>query len=501
MKKSVSIILCVALMVSVLFVLPASAATNSNKNVVRPVQYTSVGPNDSGITVVYKETFDGVSSPEAAGYFPGYLDYGDQPAYFIPACDLTLVSGHSGKGLKISNRQQVYGQKSKSGKISQLDHTGGEFSFVMTNNYPKKGTKVTSDKYIDSNSNFLTAYEQVSNTGGGKDIGSIIGKYVSDVTDRQDVSLFFSMWVYSDTAQTVLPKIQYMGTNELWIPADDYWEVPAKKWTQVGAIVDNGKTYYCSLVGEGGSEAYGIYGSMPATTESKFCMATKSKDAAGNVSFTHGDYIIDDITIWQVKDKSKLYDMQYTMTDKSVYTGLKGLVENIKDNKDNIASKKVVNAFNVPKPTTKKTAAPTKKPVVTKAPTTSIKVVKETNKAGKVIGTKKVVVTEAAATATGTGTETGTATGTGTGTEATVTATATETVVNTAAETTATDASGEPTEPEEKGSLLWLWILLGVVVVGGGTGAGIALSKKKGAPAEEAAEEAPAEETPSDDAE
>ncbi|MCQ2404489.1 MAG: hypothetical protein MJ083_00645 [Clostridia bacterium] len=498
MKKSVSIILCVALMVSVLFVLPASAATNSNKNVVRPAQYTSVGPNDSGAQIVYRETFDGASSPESVGYFPGYLDYGDQPAYFMPACKLSLVGGHSGKGLKISDRDQIYGKKSKSGKISPLDHAGGEFSFVVTNNYPKKGAAAESS-YVDKAQNFITANEQVANTGGGKDIGAIINKYVSNVKDKQEVSLFFSMWVYTDTAQTFLPKIQYMGTNELWIPADDYWEVPAKKWTQVGAIVDNGKTYYCSLVGEGGSEAYGAYGSMPATTESKFCMATKSKDASGNVTFTNGDYIIDDVTIWKVSDKAKLYDMQYTMLDKKVFTGLDGLVQI--DNKDNIASKKVVNAFNVPKPTTKKAVTPTKKPVATKAPTTSVKVVKETNKAGQVIGTKKVVVTEAAATATGTGTETGTATGTGTGTEATVTATATETVVNTAAETTATNANGEPTEPEEKGSLLWLWILLGVVVVGGGTGAGIALSKKKGAPAEEAAEEAPAEETPSDDAE
>ena len=497
MKKTLCITLCVALMASVLLVVPVSAATNSNPMVVRPIQYTSVGPNDSGIEIVYRETFDGVSSPEAAGYFPGYLDYGDQPAYFIPACDLKLVGGHSGKGLQVSNRDKIFGKTSASGKTKQLDHTGGEFSFVMTNHYPKKGASQESAYATDSTGKTkLTAYEQVSNKGGGKDIGDIIGQHVSDVTDKQDVSLFFSMWVYTDTAQTFLPKIQYMGTNELWIPADDYWEVPAGKWTQVGAIVDNGKTYYCSLAGEGGKEAYGAYGGMNATTEAKFCMATKSKDAAGNVTFTNGDYIIDDITIWKVSDKSKLYNMQYTMLDKSVYTGLDGLVQI--DNKDNIASKKVVNAFEAPK-TTKKTPAKTtaKKPVVTKAPTTSVKVVKETNKAGQVIGTKKVIVTEAAATATGTGTgtgtETGTATGTGTGTGTATQATLTETK----ATATVTNASGEPVEPEEKGSLLWLWIVLGVIVIGGGTAAGIVLGKKKGAaPAEEAAEEAP-----SDDAE
>ena len=497
MKKTLCITLCVALMASVLLVLPASAATNSNKSVVRPIQYTSASANDSGVQIVYKETFDGVSSPAAAGYFPGYQDFtAGEIANFIPACDLTLTSGHSGKGLLVSNRQKVYAKKSKSGKVSQLDHEGGEFSFVMTNNYPKQGA-ASDSSYVDAKGNFLKAYVQETNEGGGKDIGNIIAKYVDDVSNKQDVSFFFSMWVYTDTAQTFLPKIQYMNSGELWIPADDYWEVPAKKWTQIGAIVDNGKTYYCSLVGEGGSEAYGVYGSQATTTEAKFCMATKSKDASGNVSFTHGDYIIDDVTIWKVTDKSKLFNMQYTMLDKSVKTGLDGLVEI--DNKDNIASKKVVNAFAVP--TTKAVAKTTaKKPVATKAPTTAVKVVKETNAAGKVIGTKKVIVTEAAATATGTGTgtgtETGTATGTGTGTEVTATATATE--VNAVVETTATNASGEPVEPEEKGSLLWLWILLGVVVVGGGTAAGIVLGKKKGAPAEDAAEEAPAEETPSD---
>lgn len=501
MKKTLCITLCVALMASVLLVLPASAATNSNPMVVRPIQYTSAGPNDSGIEIVYRETFDGVSSPEAAGYFPGYLDYGDQPAYFIPACDLKLVGGHSGKGLQVSNRDKIYGKTSASGKTKQLDHTGGEFSFVMTNHYPKKGASQVSSYATDSTGKTkLTAYEQVSNTGGGKDIGTIIGQHVSDVTDKQDVSLFFSMWVYTSTAQTFLPKIQYMGTNELWIPADDYWEVPAGKWTQIGAIIDNGKTYYCSLAGEGGKEAYGAYGAMNATTESKFCMATKSKDAAGNVTFTNGDYIIDDITIWKVSDKAKLYNMQYTMLDKSVFTGLDGLVEI--DNKDNIASKKVVNAF-APATTkkavvtTKKTAPKTtatkvvkvtnkqgqvvgtKKVVVTSPPTTATKVVKVTDKNGKVVGTKKVVITEP--TATGTGTETGTATGTGIEATATGTATGTETAVEeTEEKTTVTDASGEPVEPEEKGSLTWLWILIGVVVAGGAGGAAFVLTKKKG---------------------
>ncbi len=478
MKKILCITICVVLMASVLLTFPVSAATNSNPFVVRPIQYTSVGPTGGDAQIVYRETFDGVSSPEAAGYFPGYLDYGDQPAYFIPACDLSLVGGHSGKGLKVSNRDKIFGKTSASGKTKQLDHQGGEFSFVMTNHYPKKGASQESAYATDSTGKTkLTAYEQVSNTGGGKDIGSIIGKYVSDVTNKQDVSLFFSMWVYTDTAQTFLPKIQYMGSNELWIPADDYWEVPAKKWTQIGAIVDNGKTYFSALVGEGGSEAYGVYGAVNSTTESKFCMATKSKNADGTVTFTNGDYIIDDITIWKVSDKSKLFNMQYTMLNKQVFTGLDGLVKI--DNKDNIASKKVVNAFEAPK-TTKKTAAPTKAP--TKKPTTATKVVKVTDKQGKVIGTKKVVVTEATktgtatATGTGTGTETGTQTGTGTGTE--VTATATETTEI----TTATAANGEPVEPdEEKGSLLWLWIVLGVVVVGGGTGAGVVLAKKKGA--------------------
>ena len=497
MKKTLCITLCVALMASVLLVLPASAATNSNKSVVRPIQYTSAGPNDSGVQIVYKETFDGISSPEAAGYFPGYQDFtAGEIANFIPACDLKLTSGHSGKGLLVTNRQKVYAKKSKSGKVSQLDHQGGEFSFVLTNHYPKQGT-ASESSYVDANGNFLKAYEQVTNEGGGKDIGAIIGKYVDDVTDKQDVSFFFSMWVYTDTAQTFLPKIQYMNSGELWIPADDYWEVPAKKWTQIGAIVDNGKTYYCSMVGEGGTEAYGMYGLQATTTDAKFCMATKSKDANGLPVFTHGDYIIDDVTIWKVTDKAKLFNMQYTMLDKSVKTGLDGLVEI--DNKDNIASKKVVNAFAAPKTTAKKTPAKTtaKKPVATKAPTTAVKVVKETNAAGKVIGTKKVIVTEAAATATGTGTGTGTGTETATAT-ATGTGTATATAaIETQATATVTNASGEPVEPEEKGSLLWLWIVLGVVVLGGGATAGIVLGKKKGdAPAEEAAEEAPAEEKP-----
>ena len=480
MKKILCITLCVALMASVLLVLPASAAANSKKNVVRPAQYTSLGPNDSGIKIVYQETFDGVSTPEAAGYYPGFYDYSENPAYFVPAVDLNLVSGHTGKGLKVSNRQQVYGQKSRSGKISQFDHTGGEFSFLLTDSYPSKGAKVTSDKIVDKNSNFVTVWEENTNEGNTPvNIGEIIGKYVKDVTNRQEVSLFFSMWVYSDTAQTVLPKIQYLGTNELWIPADDYWEVPAKKWTQVGAVVQDGKTYFCSLVGEGGSEAYGIYGSMPFTTEAKFCMATKSKDAEGNVTFTSGDYIIDDITIWQVTDKAKLYDMEYTMKDGHKYTGLTGLVENIKDDKDNIVSKKIVNIYGIPSDT----------PKDTKKATTATKIVKVTNKAGQVIGTQKAVVTEATATATGTGT--GTETGLATATEL-----ATETEIA-AAETTATNVNGEPVEPEAKGSLLWLWIVLGVVVVGGGAAAGIVLAKKKGdAPADEAAEEAP-----SDDAE
>ena len=499
MKKTVSLVLCVALMASVLLAFPVSAATNSNKSVVRPAQYTSIGPNDSGAQIVYRETFDGISSPEAAGYFPGYLDYGDQPAHFIPACDLSLVGGHSGKGLKISNRDKIYGKQSKSGKVSQLDHTGGEFSFVVTNNYPKKGASEESAYVADkSGTKKMTAYEQISNTGGGKDLGSIIGKYVSDVTSKQDVSFFFSMWVYTDTAQTFLPKIQYMGTNELWIPADDYWEVPAKKWTQVGAIVQDGKTYYCSMVGEGGSEAYGMYGSMPATTEAKFCMATKSKDAAGNVTFTNGDYIVDDITIWKVTDKAKLYDMQYTMLDKSVFTGLDGLVKI--DNKDNIASKKVVNAFNVPKPstkaTTKATAKPTKKPVATKAPTTSVKVVKKTNAAGQVIGTQKVVVTEAAATATatGTGTGTGTETGTGTGTEtiaATATASATAAVETKVTTKKANDADADVEEESGINTALLIGIIAGgVALIAAAVAVYVVLTKKK-----------KAGETPTDNAE
>ena len=480
MKKTLCITLCVMLMLSVLCV-PAAAAGNSNKMAVRPAQYTSEGPNSGSSTVIYQQGFDGVSSPEAAGYFPAYVEDkltidGKEVGYCIPACDVSISSKHAhsgGNALLVSNRQKVYAKVSKSGKAKQLDHTGGEFSFVMTNNYYKAGPAAPQDlTYVDANGKAVTGYEWVGDGVGSVDLGSLIANSCGDVTKKENVSYFFQMWVYTETAQTFLPKFQYMGSNELWIPADDYWDVPANTWTLIGGYVDNGKTYYTSMVGEGGMEAYGLYGAVATTTESKFLIATKSKDATGNVTFTNGDFWVDDIALWKVSDKAKMYDMEYTLTNGQTYTGLDGLVKI--ENKDNIKSKKLVNAFGI-KETKKDTPKATQKPgnKETKKTAAPTKVVKVTNKKGEVVGTKKVTVT-----ATGTGTGTGTEV-TATGTEVTGTGTELATATEPAAVTTTTKVDGEPEEKEESGSLLWLWIVLGVVVVGGGVAAGVVLSKKK----------------------
>ena len=365
MRAVISLAACCVLLCSI----PAAAATNSNKMAARPAQYTSAGPDSPLSTVIYRENFEGVSDAESAGYYPSYVEeiYGeweDNDYYCIPACDVTVSSKyvHSGRqSLLVSNRQKVYGRYSNSGNIQQLDHTGGEFSFVLTDKYYYAGERSAEPlRYCDIDGNRLYGYEWAGDKDGAVDLGRLIANSCGDVTKKENVSYFFQMWVYTETAQSFLPKLQYMGSNELWIPADDYWEVPANTWTLVGGYVEDGVGYYASLVGEGGSELYGVYGPTYNTTETKLLVATKSRDSFGNVVFTNGDFWVDDIAIWKVSDKAAMFDMEYTLSNGQTYTGLDGLIkiENARD----VKSTRLVNAFGIPMTTTAPTTTATTRP-------------------------------------------------------------------------------------------------------------------------------------------
>ncbi len=372
MKKVLSIVACVVLLASM-----ASICASAREMDPVPYLYTSQGPTKGAANTIMYETFDDGSTPESIGFYPGYtedsLGSGDDAVdYIIPQVSLELSSTHarSGKALHVYNRNAVY------------DSAPGEHTFLYTNNYPKTAkTNLDSTRYCvgtadgNKSSTPCKLYSIDFNTNiAKKDMGSKIKANYTRTSPTTTDWYYFQAWVYSDTAQTFLPKLQYGYTNELWIPLDDYWEVPAKTWTLIGGLVKGGTQYYGALLADG-PVSYGLYPPGAATTNVRLSMATKSKtyvkakkpsqkqdaegyrlDEDGNrmetVAFTTGDYYLDDVAIWKVTDKSKLYNLDKD-SDKMIAGG----------SATTKAQKKTTAA---PKPTTNKKPVSTKKPVPVK---------------------------------------------------------------------------------------------------------------------------------------
>ena len=199
--------------------------------------------------------FDSVASSDAAGFFATYEEEAynagqpNEVDYHIPSCNVALSSEqhHSGsKSLKVSNRAAVNSA------------SNGEHTFICTSVYPKLEKAYASKKYKDKNGKPSKAYTFTESNNAAKvDIGKKIAANYKERPSRDGKAKFecetyyFKCWVYTNTKQTFLPILQYGISGEIWIPNDDYYEVPAKQWTLVGGYVDtDGSLYYGSMLGD-----------------------------------------------------------------------------------------------------------------------------------------------------------------------------------------------------------------------------------------------------------
>ena len=262
MKKLLAITLTLALMLS-LFALSSSAAGLRGQD-GPAAQYTSVPPEgSSAYDVILYQNFDNCASPESVGFFATTQEKETETTYYeYPDCEIALSSehAHSGtKSLKVYHRDLVD------------NSTKGHHTFIY------KGTN-------DSNS-----------------IGALIASHYSGAAPQTD-TYFFRAWVYSDTAQTFLFQMQYGGTLEFWTPNDEYYYVPAKTWTLIGGYVQDGVTYYSSMLED--FAGAGVYPPRAASTWTGLKATTRNEQQVN----TWGDFYVDDIALWKVNDSSKLFN-------------------------------------------------------------------------------------------------------------------------------------------------------------------------------------------------
>lgn len=331
MKKFVAILTCVIMLAAMMVVNVSAVSRNYNAPLSA---YTNQGPTKGNANTILYETFDSASSSDAVGFFATYeeevLNKGkdNEIEYRIPTCTVAVATDkhHSGsKSLKVSNRKAV----------NKADN--GEHTFICTSLYYQLNTKTAyaSQKYTNGSGKPSKAYTFTEKNIAKVDLGAKITKnHGADKPSRDGKAkyecdtYYFMAWVYTDTKQTFLPILSYGYSGEIWIPNDDYYEVPAKTWTLVGGYVEtDGTLYYGSMLGDNvfyrdadsptGTVASGIYPPVSTTTYVQLRMVTKyknpngPKDKDGNPTetiYTDGDFYIDDVALWKVTDTSKLFN-------------------------------------------------------------------------------------------------------------------------------------------------------------------------------------------------
>ena len=261
MRKIISLAVCALLALSLLAV-PASAAGLRGQD-PPAAQYTSQGPVKGAKGCILYEDFESCASPEAAGFFASTQEKDNEVTYYeYPDCEIALSTEHAHSGarsLKVYHRDLVD------------NSTKGHHTFIY------KGTN-------DYNT-----------------IGALVTANYSGSAPHTD-TYFFRAWVYTDTPQTFMFQMQYGGTLEFWAPNDDYYDVEAKTWTLIGGYVQDGVTYYSSMLED--FAGAGVYPPRAASTWTGLKATTRNKDQVN----TWGDFWVDDIALWKVYDNSYLFN-------------------------------------------------------------------------------------------------------------------------------------------------------------------------------------------------
>jgi hypothetical protein len=152
------------------------------------------------------------------------------------------------------------------------------------------------------------------NTVSYKNIGVDINeKFVKELSKPNKTDTYFiSAWVRNvdpKVTQYFWLQLQYGGSGEVWLPGQTYFEVTGDKWTQIGIVVANDKTYYLPFTED--TTKSGIYAPRSSSTWSALKFITKNpkkdpKNINERVVQTNYDFYVDDIVIWKVDDASKL---------------------------------------------------------------------------------------------------------------------------------------------------------------------------------------------------